>query len=504
MKPKNEPSSPTSGPPESDSTASAVAKSDQGSRRLKKTADKDKVPIKEKALYGLGSPSMSITNNMVDAQIQQVLVYGMGMNPAMKSTIVMIFRMWDAFMDPLMGWITDNTRSRWGRRRPYLILGCILMALFMPFVWRFNEGWDIIWIAVWFTIGGILISTATTVYNIPYQSLKMEMTPDYHERTSVNVYSGIVIKLVGMVLPWIWAASQLSFFTGQSPDEEPNSLLGIRNLSLWFAGIIIILGVVPALVCKERYYHKASKQKREPFFRNLRMTFRSRPFMMMLLFILFLQIEGLFFGMAGYIGTFYVWGGDTVKAAVLQGTAGTLSMVLGLASLPLFGYLARRFGKERSLFLVVLGQIIMAASILVAYNPSYPWLMLIPWVFNGFLSAGLWTIVPSMKADIIDDDELRTGERREGSFESVFSWVQKMAGTLFLGLSGFLVVLVGFDIELRENQEAGVFRNMIWLMAAIPFVLSIIEAWIILKWPLTEKRMGEIRTELETRRGEIN
>jgi GPH family glycoside/pentoside/hexuronide:cation symporter len=480
------------------------AKPKSSKRVSSKTAKKDKIPIHEKSLYGLGSPSMSITNNMVDAQIQQVLVYGLGMNPAMKSTIVMIFRLWDAFIDPLMGWVSDNTRSRWGRRRPYLVLGCVLMAIFMPFVWRFSEQWDMTWIAVWFTVGGILLSTATTIYNIPYQSLKMEMTPDYHERTSVNVYSGIVIKVFGMILPWIWTFTQLPFFTGQAPGDAPNSLLGIRNLSLWVAGIIILLGIIPALVCKERYYVKAAVQKKEPFWRSFKLTFKSKPFMMMLLFILLLQIEGLFWGMGGYISTYYVWGGDLSKAAVYTGVAGTSSMILGLCSLPLFGYLSRRFGKERSLFLVVLGQILMACSILFVYNPNYPWLMVIPWAFNGLLSAGLWTIVPAMKADVVDDDEVHTGERREGSFESVFSWFQKMAGTLFLGLSGFLVVLVGFDIELRTEQEPGVFRNMILMMSAIPFLLSMVEAYIIYHWPLTENRMREIRNTLEDRRGAVN
>lgn len=468
------------------------------------TAQEDKLPIHEKTLYGLGSPALGLTNNIVDNQIQQVLVYGMGMSPALKSTIVMIFRLFDAFIDPLMGWISDNTRTRWGRRRPYMFVGAILMMLMMPAVWRFSENWDMTWIAIWFTIGGIILSIATTVYNIPYQSLRMEMTPDYHERTSLNVYASFTVKIVSMAFPWIWAMSQMPFFTGQAPGEDPNTLLGIRNLSLWFAGLALILGLIPAFVCKERYYRKASALQKEPFWKSFKLTFHNRPFRMMLIFILLLNLEGLFMGMGGYLGTYYVWQGDLKQAAILQGVVGTSSMILGILSLPLFGWLARRYNKERSLLLVVFGQIAMALSILVFYNPNWPWLMIVPGTLNGILFAGLWCIVPSMKADIVDDDELNTGDRREGSFESVFSWFQKASGTVFIGLSGFIVVFVGFDIELKEDQADGVFRNMILLMSAIPFVLSIIEAWIIWKWPLTVSRMKEIRTTLEARRGSIN
>lgn len=472
--------------------------------RPHKTAKEDKIPIREKSLYGLGGPSLQITNNVVDAQIQQVLVYGMGMSPAVKSMIVMIFRLFDAFIDPLMGWVSDNTRSRWGRRRPYMFAGCLLMAVLMPFIWRFSEQWDMTWIAVWFTVFGIFLSTATTIYNIPYQTLRMEMTPDYNERTSISVYSGIVQKIFGMLFPWIWTLSQLPFFTGQAPGEEPNTLLGIRSISLWFAGLVILIGLIPVFLCKERYYQKAVVQQREPFWRSFKLTFQNIPFRMMLIFILLLNLEGLVMGMGGYISTYYVWGGDLKQAAIYQGIAGTTSMFLGLASLPLFGYLAGRFGKERSLLIVVIGQILMAASILVCYNPGLPWLMLFPHMLNGLLMAGLWTVVPSMKADIVDHDELSTGERREGSFESVFSWFLKMAGTLFMGLSGFLVVMVGFDIDLKENQAEGTFWNMILLMSSIPFMLSIIEAWIIWKWPLTAGKMEEIRTQLEARRGKID
>lgn len=474
------------------------------SHRPVTTASEDKVPVREKALYGLGNPSLTLVNQIIENQVQQVLVYGLGMSPVVKGVMIMIFRIWDAFTDPVMGWISDNTRSRFGRRRPYMFIGSLAMCALLPFVWQFDENWTMLGIAIWFTLFGMAVSTATTFFNIPYQTLKMEMTPDYNERTSINVYSGVVSAMFAFLSPWIWKLSQQPFFTGQAPGEEPNTLLGIRALAIWFAALVLILSMVPTFVCKERYYAKAKAQKKEPLIKSFRLTFASGPFKRMLLFIFTMNLEGLVMGMGGYISLYYVFGGDKVFAAMFAGIMGTIGGVLNLLSIPFFGWLARRYGKERSLVFVLLAHIGMAASILFCYNPAHPWLVAIPGILNGILSAGLWTIVPSMKADIVDDDEARTGERREGSFESIFSWFLRFTGTVFMGISGFIVVGAGFNIDLGTEQAEGVFNRMILLMSFIPMTLGALQAWLIFTWPLTAGRMAEIRTLLESRRGKID
>jgi GPH family glycoside/pentoside/hexuronide:cation symporter len=473
-------------------------------RRPQKTAAEDRIPKMEKVVYGLGSPSLGFVDQIIQYQVQQVLVYGLGLSPAINSTIIMIYRIVDAITDPIMGWISDNTRSRYGRRRPFMFLGCLLMALIMPFVWRFNETWDHLWIAVWFVTFGILMSTATTIFNIPYQSLRMEMTPDYNERTSIAMYVGIVGTVFGFISPWVWKLTQQPFFTGQLPGETPNTLLGIRNIAIWFAGLVLVLGLIPTFLCKERYYEKARTQKKEPILRSLKLTFRSRPFLMMLAIIFTMNLEGLVMGMGGYISLYYVFGGDKVFAATFTGVAGTIGSFLGFFSIPLFGKLATRYGKERSLLIVTVAHIIMAASIWFCYNPDFPWLAIAPGLLNGILIGGLWTVVPAMKADIVDDDEARTSERREGSFESIFSWFQKLTGTIFAGVSGFIVIAAGFQIDLGANQAEGVFTRMILMMSLVPVFLGAIQLLLILKWPLTANRMDEIRGILEARRGKID
>lgn len=306
------------------------------------------------------------------------------------------------------------------------------------------------------------------------------------------------------ISPWVWKMTQSSFFTGQAIGEVPNTLLGIRNLSYWFAGLAIIFGLIPTFVCKERYYANASKQKKEPLTRSLKMTFASRPFKLMLGLILAGSLEGLVVGMGGYISLYYVFGGDKVFAAGFHGVTGMIGGVVGLLAAPLFGWLAIQWGKERALLLVTVIHVLMAISIVFFYNPAHPWLAAVPMILNGAMVGAFWVIIPSMKADIVDDDELKTGERREGSFESVFSWLLRFTGTVFAGLSGFVVVFLGFDIEMQAEQAEGVFNKMIWAMALVPTLLGALQFYIIMRWPLTAGRMAEIRTALEARRGSIN
>lgn len=472
--------------------------------RPQKTAAEDRIPKVEKVMYGLGSPSLGFVDQIINYQVQQVVVYGLGLSPAINSVMIMIYRIVDAITDPIVGWLSDNTRTRFGRRRPFMLMGCILMALIMPFVWRFNETWDHLWIAAWFVFFGVILTTATTLFNIPYQSLRMEMTPDYNERTSIAMYVGIVGTIFGLITPWVWKMTQQPFFTGQLPGEEPNTLLGIRNIAIWFAGLALILGLIPTFLCKERYYSKAKTQKKEPILNSLKLTFRSKPFLMMLAIIFTMNLEGLVMGMGGYTSLYYVFGGDKVFAATFTGVTGTIGGFLGFFSIPFFGKLATRFGKERSLLVVTIAHIVMAGGIWFCYNPALPWLAMLPGLLNGILIGGLWTVVPAMKADIVDDDEARTSERREGSFESIFSWFQKFTGTIFSGLSGFIVIAAGFEIDLGANQTEGVFTRMILLMSTIPMLLGALQLVLILKWPLTAGRMQEIRETLEARRGKID
>ncbi|MEX0331408.1 MAG: MFS transporter [Puniceicoccaceae bacterium] len=492
--------------PSTNPTEDPVNAAPQGGQfSIRKTAEEDKIPIHEKGLFGLGNQSIMLVNHVIENQLQQVLVYGMHMSPAWNTLIIMTFRIWDALIDPFIGWFSDNTRTRWGRRRPFMLMGCILMAALLPFVWRFNENWNLIYIALWITLFGMIISTAASIFNVPYQALKMEMTPDYNERTSLNVYIMVISSLFTILIaPWVWKMTQLPLFTGQEAGEEPNTLIGIRNLSVVFGGLALLLGLIALSVSKERYYKTASHQKKEKLISTIRLTFKSKPFRLLLGIIFVSHIEGLVLGMGGYLSVYYVFGGDKIQAATVMGWAGTIGGFTGLFSAPLIGLVAKRIGKERALLIVTLADVLITLSILVCYNPNWPWLSIVPGILNGLVVGAFWVIVPSMQADVVDEDELRTGERREGSFLAILAWALRLVLTVSAGMAGIIVLLLGFRIELETNQAEGVFRNLKVFMALVPAVFGVAQFFLVMKWPLPAQRMADIRAALEDRRGRIN
>jgi GPH family glycoside/pentoside/hexuronide:cation symporter len=139
----------------------------------------------------------------------------------------------------------------------------------------------------------------------------------------------------------------------------------------------------------------------------------------------------------------------------------------------------------------------------VCYNPDIPWLILVPAPFISFGFASLFTLMPSMVADVIDEDELQSHERREGMYGSIFWWVVKLGQAVALGLGGFLLNATGFDVALEGAQTSETILYLRLFDIFIPIVASAIAIWAIASYSITEERAHEVRAALEARRGAI-
>ena len=204
-----------------------------------------------------------------------------------------------------------------------------------------------------------------------------------------------------------------------------------------------------------------------------------------------------------YLRTYYALAGDTVFSAKLTGIEGTLSMALGILSIPFFAWLCHRIGKKETLMVSTV--IILVATWLswFTYTPEYPWLALVTGVLLSPGYTGMWLVIPSMIADVIDSEELRNNDRREGGFNSIFAWLNKASTSFAYGLAGVIVVWCGFEISKKANQSPEAFLNMRLCFAILP-TLFLVPALILLsRYPLSHSRMEEIRTELESRRGRL-
>lgn len=463
----------------------------------------DRVSIKEKIAYGLGNVGAGIQENADKALMTPIFTVAVGISPTMMSMAGLLYRLWDAITDLTMGWVSDNTRSRWGRRRPWIFLGAILMGLAMPLMFFFNPAWPQPGIIVWMIGFSMLLYLTLTIFNIPYQSLLLEISPSSVERTNVAAWRSYLGVSVQLVMTWMWWIVQLPFFNNER--GETDIINGARWVTCGLALLVIALGLLPALFVRERYYETASKQEKLPFWTNFKLTFQNRPFLI-LGAVAGTYVLGLntIWGLDFFVKLYYVCEGDQKLASTVAGLQGTLQIVASLAGIPLFQFIARKYGKLFALRLTIIIVATASATTLIFYHPGYPYLSMVPILLLSPASSGIWILIPSLNGDIVDYDELRTGERREGAFASVFSWILKFALSLAAAFSGPLVEIAGYRAGLhRESVPPDILWNMRLFLVFSPLAFLIPSILICSKFPLTTRRIEEIRVELEARRGTI-
>ena len=466
-------------------------------------APEDRVPVSRKIAYAMGGPVDVLGVWVLISIAYQVFNMELGMRPTYVAIILMALRLWDGILDPIMGWISDNTRTRWGRRRPFILIGSILAGLFYPLIWWFPHDLSDVQLMLWVIGFGILFYSCFTVWAIPYQSLLMEMTPDYNERTRVTAYRSILQTLAGLLNGWIWWISLRQIFAG---DADPSAAHGMRYISIAIGIIIIVFGVIPALFVKERYYESdvIQKQKKIKLVQSFKETFSNKPFIVLVLVtFFFLMGQSIFDGYGRYVGTFYVLEGNKDLGSMFAGYGTFIYTAFSLLFIPVFRKLSEKIGKNVVLMIAIGIVIIAYGSTWWTFTPSNPWLMLLSNVFIGAGYAGLWLMLPSMQVDVVDYDEVKTGERREGSFASIYSWVLKLSFMAGFLVSGPLLEVTGFKIHLEANQPEYVFTNMRVGFFLIPLI-SLIVAFVMLQYfPITAKKAAQIRERLEERRGKV-
>jgi len=459
----------------------------------------DRIPWPQKFAFALGGKADYVINGLAMGLVMPVLNIGFHLSPALVGVILMITRLWDAITDPIMGNISDNTRTRWGRRRPYIVVGGILCGLLIPITYLANPAWSPYVIATWFTIISILLYTAFTMWAMPYHSLGMEMTSNYDERTRLQAWCSLIGIPVGLVGAWNFAFVSSSMFY-DAGSSEPNLITGARFATLIYAVVFIVFAILPALFVRERLYaSQTSRQEKVPLLTSLKETLKTGP-LWALSGVVFFNLVGLAsIGALGfYINIYYVNAGAIGDAAIIEGWKGTGMTIVSIISIPFWTWFCSRTDKKFALYVVLILTFFGHSLNYFCLTPENPWLQIIPAIFYSAIGSSVWLIVPSMRADVADYDEWRTGKRREGSISSVFSWSVKMAGTLSIGLGGYALQLSGFD-SVVKTQPPEVLKNMFWLYLLLPVFFWSLSFVCLSRFKLDRKRMTEIRRELEQR-----
>jgi GPH family glycoside/pentoside/hexuronide:cation symporter len=447
------------------------------------------VPRSEKLAYAMGGfgPPM-----LVDAvgELQRFYTIILGLNPVLAGWALGVAALVDAFTDPLMGQISDNTRSRWGRRKPYVLLGGVVAGLLFTTLWMIPEGLEGMSAFVYVTVALVLFHIAATVVIIPYNALGTEMSTDYDERTRVFAWRNAVTTVAAFLLMPMWWVGTRDIF--------PSQQTGFVAFAVGIA--LVSIGGFVWVVLGTRERADVQLQAQMPFIPAFLATLSSGPFWALSasFLILFVGILG-FVHFSYFVNVYHVFGGDVQEASWVMMVVGFIGVGAELAGVVVATKLATWIGKRNALMACMGVFMLGPISSWFVYNPDYPWLQVLMPLLFGPGVVGVVMLPWAMLADVIDTDELKTNRRREGAFAAIFTFVMKGVAFITLISVGYALSWLGFDEE-ATVQSPETLLNLRLVFAIGPTAMILLAIPLLLLYPLNEERVRATREVLDQRR----
>lgn len=492
-----------------------------------------KLTTAAKLAIGTGGLTVSLGNQSVRTTGMGVLNMILGIKPFWVGVVLAIPMLWDAVADPIMGNFSDNFRSKYGRRRPFIFVGAILMGVTFASIWMIPLQWSDTGRLAWFLVTSLLFYTSYTIFSVPFISMTYEATPDYDERTSVQGYVTFwnrigEISYMGLIpLSLVFIAWKYGY-PSTANLSTPEKMEGIRWAAAIYGGIgMTLFGCLPAILVRERYYQlnvAEARGKKDPFWETAKAALRNRACAQLCLLSVCTIVAGVFASnMDWYLLIYYLSNGN-----IELGTQWKLIVTIGYATVGVFGipliiWLTRAMSKIRGLRFVYGMMILNAVIRWFVYRPGrfnqelswtglpeigaslaaiFQSLIWLDPLTGGLFWIGVGVCMQSMIADVCDDDELRHGHRREGMFGAVFGWATKASFAVSFVLIGSFLTLIGFD-AVRPDQTPDTYLKMrlaMCLGAGLPALLCFV---LLGRYPLTREGAAENRRKLEAIRGQV-
>jgi len=471
------------------------------------TPSKDKVPTIEKAAFGAGH----LVNNLLPGSLgvfSFFLLTAFGMDPFLAGLLGGLPRIYDAITDPIMGYISDNTKSRWGRRRPYIFAGAILSGVFFAVLWQMNPENSQTYNFWYFLLLSLVYLTGNTIFSTPLIGLGYEMTSDYNERTRLMGFSQTISQFAWMIVPWFWVLIA-------NPDLFETQAEGVRTLSIFVGAACLLLGILPAIFCKEvdqTHLQNRDEITLQNLVKNMKGLWKSivlisknQPFMR-LCGATFLVFNGfqMVASFSVFIVVFYLFNGEYEAAGNWPAWFSTVSaFATAFLVIPVITWMSNRWGKRNAFIVSTAISIVGYLLKWWGFNPDNPWMMFAPIPLMSFGIGGLFTLMMSMTADVCDLDELNNGmPRKEGTFGAIYWWMVKLGQGLALVLGGLVLKLVGFD-QSAAVQTADTITSLRLADIMIPAITAALAIVVMWNYDLTEEKARTIKEELVQRRGEL-
>lgn len=467
------------------------------------TVKTHKVPFGQKVAFGLGM----LANQMFPAALgifMVVLVQDLGFPGWMWSAIYFFPRIFDSLTDPIMGYISDNTRSVWGRRRHYVFIGAIIMGIAFVTMWQLYRENGVEYNFYYFMGWSFIFYLGLTLFSVPYVAMGYEMSDDFHERTNIMAIAQWIGQWAWVIAPWFWVIMyDQSWF--------PNADTATRSLALWVGIACALLAMVPAIFIKS----KSTKDDDSlapltlrgiggslmQIFDGFKQAFQSVPFRKLcistfLIFNAFNTVAAFSF----FIVVYHLFDGDAGAAGVWPTLFGCLgALFTTFLVIPTVAWLSKKLGKKRA-FLLSQGISVFGYILLwLLFIPGKPYMFIFALPFFSFGIGSLFTLMMSMTADVCDLDELNSGKRREGIFGAIYWWMVKFGFAIAGGLSGLIISYVGLTPGAAEQPEGAV-TGLRLFFSGVPMLGTLIAMFIMRNYDLDEARAHEIQAELARRK----
>lgn len=443
--------------------------------------------FREKFGYGMGAFTESTAQNALPQMMLPVFNILLGVSPILLGIAAAITRAWDAFSDPLMGYLSDNTRSRWGRRKPYILLGAIASGIFFAAIWLVPSGWSQSRYFWHFLIVSLLYYTATTVYCVPYIGMGYELSDDYHERTRLMGYRMFFVGLSGIGIGWMLRFTQLDIFS--------DGVQGMRVLGVITGLVFIFFALGPLLLVRRRGALEAAPVRREKIsVRDAFGVFRVGPFVLLLLALgvgtVCTSTPGAF---GTYIVIYHVCGGSLEFGSAVMGYTGMAAGILSIASIPAVNLVSRRCGKKNTLIFAFLIGIAGLGGSWWLYTPAHPYWSIAVGTLGSICMSSMYLLIFAMVADVCEYDLRRNGADRAGVFAAALSWTIKFGIMLALACSGYVLEYTGFDAALGPEQAEATLFRMRLIYAVLPASGFVVSACLVAFFPLNARSMKRLR-----------
>jgi GPH family glycoside/pentoside/hexuronide:cation symporter len=443
------------------------------------------VPIRKKAAYALPAFALAVVGIPVYVYIPKYYTDVVGINMAVLGGLLFSVRLFDAVTDPLFGFLSDRTTCRFGRRRPFIALGSVFVVIAMFLLFNPPEA-EPRFETIWFGLCIYALFLFWTAVVVPYESLGPEITFDYNERTSLfGLRDGLLIAGT------LAAASSPAIV--QAVFGLPDSDAGERAKFFWISVIYapLVIGTCWWCVYEIRELRRARVAQRAGLFHGLRDVFRNRPFMILLVSY---TISAIGNNLPATLILYYV---EYVLRSKLADAFLLLYFITGILFLPAWVFLAKRIGKKIAWLASMavnsgafVGVFFLGAGDVLAYGIL---------VFISGIGFGATLALPSaIQADVIDYDELLTGDRREGQYIGLWNICKKMAAAVGVGAGLSLLGVIGYTPNVEQSQQV-VFTLRI-LYAGIPSLCNIVAFLIALAYPIDGPAHAAIRDAVEKRK----